>query len=547
MGEIKNTEGTASGLSDFESSSDISYNTDINLIPEDDRKYIANMQKILATPIAEKMTPADYYPAEAKDIQVGTYSNPVLGRIPIFAGEALIPQGVIDARKLAQQEYLKQQQKDEELALGAIKIANLKDKVSNAIFMEGQKQDLDNYFTENYEKYRKVYGSPTAARTALFKDYKYRSLQYQNYADAFNETFDNAVAISIDPEAAYNYDEDTRNLAAKFLAGNLDFKPEKIGQLQQFQNELNKRKNLREYAEEVGDLVNSRAMVTTIAQNIINKGGIDEKRITSPDYDIFEILTEPDTKFLKGIMTDAVNEYKERLGGKVSTADETSLNNYLKLKLVEPIKRELKLQLKENLYAWKYKADYAKKLEKQKEAVTPQKNVIDPVTHQQVNQWSLPQGVVNSSLDTETTGDVIITFADGTQQVKKGVTIPKGIDYSVLTVQSGEKNGLRGRDAYIASTKINELIISDPTILGTNKAVANVKAKVPYKNVQSSVVSSGIPLIEGEFFQEPTDIEASKAKTSAKIITLSDARAANPGISDADLKKRYSKFGYTVK
>ena len=56
--------------------------------------------------------------------------------------------------------------------------------------MEGQKQDLDNYFTENYEKYRKVYGSPTAARTALFKDYKYRSLQYQNYADAFNETFD---------------------------------------------------------------------------------------------------------------------------------------------------------------------------------------------------------------------------------------------------------------------------------------------------------------------------------------------------------------------
>lgn len=79
------------------------------------------------------------------------------------------------------------------------------------------------------------------------------------------------------------------------------------------------------------------------------------------------------------------------------------------------------------------------------------------------------------------------------------------------------------------------------------KGVSNKKfASVIYENEDGEEVKKYIPyeVIENQIKEQKLNLR--DESPSKNTISLKDARSANPGVSDADLKKNYAKFGYTV-
>lgn len=248
-----------------------------------DSEYIDKLQKSFQNPAPGDLSKSTYYPSADQGIQKGTFGSKSLGNIPIFAtGQGLIPIGILDAKKKAEQQAAIQEfamfgpQNNEALSQ-YIELAN---PYAQDEFNAKLQGEINTYLDERaYE----LDGDYTKARLLTKFDPAFKNMvhTYNNYARAYNKLYPEALDIlqrAADP-ANYYVDKEAVEKATKFIRNHDNISVKDIRELTKYLGEFEAytgidkavQSSLSQIGERISTTITENAKLSTNANSVLEK------------------------------------------------------------------------------------------------------------------------------------------------------------------------------------------------------------------------------------------------------------------------------------
>jgi len=207
-----------------------------------DADYIDKLQKSFQNPAPGDLGKSTYYPSADRGIQAGTFGSKSLGNIPIFtAGQGLLPIGMLDAKKKAEQQAAIQEfamfgPENNEALYQYIELAN---PYAQDAFNAKIQGEINTYLDEMAAQ---VGGDYSKARLMAKYDPAFKNMirTYDNYARAYNQLYPKALDVlkrAADPVNNY-VDEETVEKATKFIRNHDNISVKDIRELTQYLGEF---------------------------------------------------------------------------------------------------------------------------------------------------------------------------------------------------------------------------------------------------------------------------------------------------------------------